>query len=137
MLWTLVSLVVYGVACVGLLLASYWLLDLLTPGHLTRIIKHGGWNAAVLAAANLIAVALIITSVMFGQPVSAEGLIRAIVFAVAGAIFQAIGLLVIRVVWMARDDLESVLTSPTVTPVGVFLASAALALGICVAVAVH
>ena len=45
MLFSLVALVVYAVVCVGILLGSYYFLDILTPGKLTMIIKEGGWNA--------------------------------------------------------------------------------------------
>ena len=133
---TMGSLAVYLVVCVALLLASYWLLDILTPGKLTQIIKQGGWNAALLASANLFAVALIILFAFLGQPVTINGIVTSTVFAVAGAIFQAIGLWIIRRIWLAKDDLQSVLASP-VSPTGIFLASASLALGLAVGVAVY
>jgi len=133
---TLISLGIYAVVCMALLLGSYWLLDMLTPGHLTRIIKDGGWNAALLAASNLVAVALIIVFAMLGQPVSLAGIVTATVFAIAGTLFQALGLWIIRKVWFGSANFEAVLHE-RVTPVGVFLAAAAFALGLSLAVAVH
>ena len=101
------------------------------------IIKEGGWNAAILATANLLAVAFIIIFAMLGQPVSVEGIIYATVFAVVGTIFQGLGLFVIRRVWLRKTNVDELLASPRVTPPGLFLAAAALATGLTIAVAVH
>ena len=137
MLFSLVALVVYAVVCVGILLGSYYFLDILTPWKLTMILKEGGWNAAILATANLLAVAFIIIFAMLGQPVSVEGIIYATVFAVVGTIFQGLGLFVIRRVWLRKTNVDELLASPRVTPPGLFLAAAALATGLTIAVAVH
>ena len=133
---TLISLAAYTVVCIALLILSYTLLDLLTPGKLTQIIKNGGWNASLLAAANMVAVALIIMFAMLGQPVSVGGIITATVFAVAGAIGQACGLWLTRKLWFAKTNFEELLASK-ISPAGVFVAATSLALGISIAVAVH
>ena len=137
MLFSLVALGACAVVWVGMPLGWFYFLDILTPGKLTMIIKDGGWNAAVLATANLLAVAFIIIFAMLGQPVSVEGIIYAPVFAIVGTIFQGLGLFVIRRVWLRNTNVDELLASPRVTPPGLFLAAAALATGLAIAVAVH
>lgn len=137
MMFSLAVLVVYAAICVGILLGSYYLLDILTPGKLTHIIKEGGWNAAIVATANLLAVAFIIVFAMLGQPVSVEGIMYATAFSAAGALLQGVGLYTIRLVWLRKYDVTELLASKTVTPPGLFLAAAALATGLTIAVAVH
>ncbi len=130
------SLLTYIVVSVILLLGSYWVLDLLTPGKLTRIIKEGGWNGALIASAELFAVAFIIMFAMLGQPVTWGGIITATVFAVAGVLFQLLGTWVIKITWFRNTDVEQLLKD-RVSPAGMFFASYCLALGLVMGIAVH
>lgn len=130
------SLLAYIVVCVVLLLGSYWILDLLTPGKLTAIIKGGGWNAAIVASAQLIAVALIIMFSMISQPVTFGGIVTATVFSAVGVAFQLLSTWIIRLIWLRGTDVEALLHD-RVTPSGLFLASSSLAVGMVMAVAVY
>lgn len=134
--WAAPSLLAYIVVSVLLLLGTYWVLDLVTPGNLTAIIKAGGWNAALLASAQLVGVALIIMFAMLGQPVTWAGIVTASVFAVAGSVAQLAATAVIRAVWLRGEDVAELLASK-VSPSGVFMAAASLAVGMVTAVAVH
>ncbi|MDQ1288155.1 MAG: hypothetical protein QG622_1720 [Actinomycetota bacterium] len=132
-------LVAYSIVGVTLFVVSYGVLDLLTPGHLTRIIAEGGAGATALAAGQVLGIAAIIAFAMMGQEASWEGLGTAAIVSLVGVLTQAIGSWVIRLLFVRVGDVDlpAEMASGKVTTSSAFLAVTAFGLGVVTAVAVH
>ncbi len=129
-------LAAYAVVGLVMMLAGYLLLDVLTPGHLTTLIREGSDNAAALAVATVVSVALIVASPMLGQEANYTGLAYAVVFGVSGLVFQALGMFALRTV-LFRERMYDLMHAERLTPDGVFVAAATFSLGIVMAVAAN
>jgi hypothetical protein len=86
---------VYTVVGVGLLALGFWVLDLLTPGHLpTQVWRDAAPGAAVVSAAGALSVGLIAFTSIWVNAASGFGtaLLATVVFGVLGVALQALGL---------------------------------------------
>lgn len=131
-----VLLAAYAVVGLAMMLAGYALLDALTPGQLTKLIREGSDNAAALAVTTVLSVAIIVASPMLGQEADYTGLGYAVTFGSAGLLFQAIGMFVLRTM-LFKTRMHDLMHAERLTPDGVFLAAATMALGIVMAVAAN
>ena len=132
-----VATVVYGVVGAAMLAIGVVALDMATPGSLAgRLRGDRSWNAAVLAAANLLAVATIVATagVTSTDDTLAEGILTMVVYGAIGIGLQ-VGFLV-AVERNLRPELDEMLQRGPLDPLALALAAASVALGIVTAVAV-
>lgn len=88
----------YTVVGVALLALGFWLLDLLTPGHLpTQVWKEANPGAAVVSAAGALSVGLIAFTTIWVNAASGFGtaLLYTVVFGVLGVLLQGAGLVLL------------------------------------------
>ena len=132
-----VATVVYGVVGAAMLAVGVVALDLATPGSLAaRLRGDRSWNAAVLTAANLLAVATIVATagVTSTDDTLGEGILTMVVYGGIGIALQ-VGLLV-AVERNLRPDLDEMLRRGPLDPLALALSAASVALAIVTAVAV-
>lgn len=132
-----VATVVYGVVGAAMLAIGVVALDMATPGSLSaRLRQDRSWNAAVLTAANLLAVATIVATagVTSTDDTLGEGILTMVVYGAIGIALQ-VGFLV-AVERNLRPDLDEMLQRGPLDPLALALAAASVALGIVTAVAV-
>ncbi|HEY8544417.1 MAG TPA: DUF350 domain-containing protein, partial [Acidimicrobiales bacterium] len=94
------------------------------------------WNAAVLIAANLLAVATIVATagITSTDDTLAEGILTMVVYGAVGIALQVAFLVAVE--RSLRPDLDELLQRGPLDPLAVALAAASLALGVVTAVAV-
>ncbi|WP_248958755.1 DUF350 domain-containing protein [Sphaerisporangium perillae] len=130
------AILAYAVLGVLLLIAGFYVIDLATPGRLSKVIQEDrNPNAALLTASGLAAVGLIVAaSIWSSGGVLQEGLLATLVFGVTGIVVQALGMLLFdRVAGISVRDL---VREPGLQPAAVLLAVTHLAIGVITAVAV-
>ena len=125
----------YAVAYTGvgiaLLVVGYYVLDLLTPGHLGRhIYESRSANAAVTLAAGFIGQGMIIFATIWTNATSGFGLALwyTVVFGLLGIVLQAVAFVVLDLITPGK--LGEHLTQPTFNPA--CLVSAAVELAVAV-----
>jgi uncharacterized membrane protein YjfL (UPF0719 family) len=79
------------------LFVGFVVVDLLTPGHLGRLVAAGNPNAALLSASALVSLGLILWFAIYFTGAGWSGLDDAAVFGVVGVVTQAVGFLVLDV----------------------------------------
>jgi len=85
----------YSGVGLAILIAGYFLVDALTPGHLGRqVFEEGNLNAGVLLASALLSLGLIEWFAIFFTGGGWGGLDDALVFGLVGLVTQAVGFLV-------------------------------------------
>jgi len=124
------AIVAYTAVGLLLLVLGYVVVDVLTPGRLSSIIRsERNPNAAALAASGVFAVALVVVAAIFtsgGDLV--QGLTETIVFGLVGILAQAGASLVFdRVIGM---DLGEVMKDPKLSPATVLVAVTRVAIGL-------
>ena len=132
-----VATVLYGVVGAAMLAVGVVALDMATPGSLAaRLRQDRSWNAAVLTAANLLAVATIVATagITSSDDTLGEGILTMVVYGVIGIALQAA--FMVAVERNLRADLDDMLQRGSLDPLAVALSAASVALGIISAVAV-
>jgi uncharacterized membrane protein YjfL (UPF0719 family) len=135
MMWSLLHTAAYAGLGVVLLIAGFWLLDLVTPGDLkTAVFRHQARDAAVVSAAHLIATSAVIVS---SVAESAEDFQDGIVFTALHGGFGVMMLVasVVLVDLLTPGDLRGSISDddPQLHAGAVIVAAAELALGAIVA----
>ena len=87
----------YGIVGIALLAVGYYVLDLLTPGHLGRHIAAGNPNACLLAASALVSLGLVMWFAIFFTGAGWAGLVDVAVFGVVAIAAQAVGFVLLDV----------------------------------------
>ena len=125
----------YAVAYTGvgiaLLVLGFYVLDLLTPGHLGRhIYEHRSVNAAVTLAAGFLGQGVIIFATIWTNATSGFGqaLLYTVVFGVLGVLLQAVAFVVLDLITPGR--LGQHLTEPAFHPASLVSAAVALAVSV-------
>ena len=122
----------YAGVGIGILAAGFYLVDLLTPGHLGRqVMEDANPNAAVLLGAFLVSLGLVEWFAIFFTGSGWGGLDDALVFGIVGLATQAVGFLILDLVTPGR--LGAVLMRDTFHP-GTIMAAAmqiSIALVVC------
>jgi uncharacterized membrane protein YjfL (UPF0719 family) len=132
-----VATLVYGVVGAAMLAIGVVALDMATPGSLSaRVRQDQSWNAGVLTAANLLAVATIVATagVTSTDDTLAEGILTMVVYGAIGIVLQVV--LLVAVERNLRPELDEMLQRGPVEPLALALSAASVALGIVTAVAV-
>ena len=88
----------YSGVGIAILVAGYFVVDVLTPGHLGRQVAEGNPNAAILVSATLVSLGLIEYFAIYFTGAGWDGLDDALLFGLLGVVVQAIGFLVLDAV---------------------------------------
>jgi uncharacterized membrane protein YjfL (UPF0719 family) len=121
----------------GVLLAvGYVVLDLVTPGRFTDLLRDGGSaNAAALAMGNLAAVTIVVATAGLSSPdETVDGVISMAGYGAIGVVAQAAWLVALSA--GLRGDVGKLLLTRELHPLSVVVATASVALGVVTAVAV-
>jgi uncharacterized membrane protein YjfL (UPF0719 family) len=89
--------IVYGAVGIGLMVAGFMLVDMLTPGKLRELIwiQRNG-NASLLLAANQLGIAVIVfTAIITSYADFGEGLASTILFGLVGIVLMGVAFLVL------------------------------------------
>ncbi|WP_086819604.1 DUF350 domain-containing protein [Allokutzneria sp. NRRL B-24872] len=129
------AIALYAVVGLLLMLVGFYAIDLTTPGKLSQLVRDGAPNAVVITSAGLISMAFIVVVVInnAGGKLS-EGLLSALIFGFVGVIVQVLAVRLLE--WVTRIDIGNLIRSEVYTPASLVVASAHLALGLVVAVAI-
>ncbi|WP_214412508.1 DUF350 domain-containing protein [Sphaerisporangium fuscum] len=130
------AILAYAALGVLLLVTGFYVIDMATPGRLSKIIKTDrNPNAALLTASGLAAVGLIVASSIWSSGGALqEGLLSTLVFGLVGIVVQTVGTLLFdRVVGISVRELVS---EEKLQPGAVLLSVTHLAIGLITAVAV-
>ncbi|MEU8270261.1 DUF350 domain-containing protein [Sphaerisporangium sp. NPDC049002] len=130
------AILAYAVLGVLLLVAGFYVIDMATPGRLSKIIQTDrNPNATLLTASGLAAVGLIVAaSIWSSGGVLQEGLLATLVFGLVGIAVQTLGMLLFDRV--AGISVRQLVAEPALQPGAVLLAVTHLAIGLITAVAV-
>jgi uncharacterized membrane protein YjfL (UPF0719 family) len=127
----------YAVAYTGvglvLLILGFFVLDLLTPGHLGRhIAENRSVNAALVLAAGFLGQGLIVFASIWTNATSAFGLalLYTVVFGILGVVLQAVAFLVLDLITPGK--LGSHVMEVAFHPASLVLAAAQLAVALIV-----
>lgn len=84
------AIALYTILGVALVLLGFFVIDWTTPGPLRTLVMAGRPNAAAIAAAGLVSVALIVVLTIYSSSGNiVEGLVGTLVFGVFGLVSQA------------------------------------------------
>ncbi|WP_116049121.1 DUF350 domain-containing protein [Amycolatopsis palatopharyngis] len=129
------AILLYGVIGLLMMLVGFYAIDWTTPGKLSELVRRGLPNAVIVTASGLLSMAFIIVVAIFNSASDlTEGLITSLVYGLLGIIVQVLAVRLLE--WATRIDLRSTMESETFAAVSVVVASAHLALGLVVAVAI-
>lgn len=120
----------YGALGIVLLVVGYYVIDLLTPGHLGRtLVEDRSPNAAVIAGSGLLALGAVITSAIVASAGDGllEGLAQATGYGAAGIVLLAVAYRAVDLITPGR--LGAVVHEGRLAPLAVVLATFTLAVG--------
>lgn len=129
------AILLYGVIGLLMMLVGFYAIDWTTPGKLSELVRRGLPNAVIVTSSGLLSMAFIIVVAIFNSASSlTDGLITSLVYGLLGIIVQVLAVRALE--WATRIDVGSTIESDTFAPASVVVASAHLALGLVVAVAI-
>lgn len=129
------AILLYAVVGLLLMVIGFFAIDWTTPGKLTALVREGRPNAVVITSAGLLSMAFIVVVAIFNATDKlGEGLLSALVFGLVGILVQVAAVRVLEAV--ARLSIGDVLAAERFAPVSAVVATAHLALGLVVAVAI-
>lgn len=129
------AIVLYALVGLLLMLIGFYAIDLTTPGKLSALVRGGLPNAVLVTASGLLSMAFIVVVAIWASAADlTAGLITALVFGLVGIIAQVAAVRLLE--WATRIDVGSTIESDQFAPASLVVASAHLALGLVVAVAI-
>lgn len=131
-----VAILAYAALGVLLLIAGFYLIDLATPGRLSKLItEERNPNATMLASSGIAGVGLIVAaSIWSSGGMLQEGLLATLVFGLVGLVVQTLGMIVFD--RLAGISVRQLVTEPELRPSAVLLGVTHVAIGLITAVAV-
>ena len=130
MLELVAQVLVYSAVGLAILVAGFAVMDLLTPGHLGRLVIDGNPNACVLAATTLVALGLVMWFAIFFTGAGWSGLNDAAVFGAVGVGTQAAGFGLFELLTPGR--MRDVVREPALRPAVAVLSAVQLAVALIV-----
>lgn len=126
----------YGVVGLGLLVLGYFVLDLLTPGHLAQLIyRDRNRNAAIVLSSCLASVATVTTTaIVTSENRFVDGIVGTTVYGAIGIFLLAVSFAVVD--RLTPGSLGVICTDPERHPAVYVTATAQLAVGAIVAAAI-
>ncbi|TQS29087.1 DUF350 domain-containing protein [Microbispora sp. KK1-11] len=130
------AILAYAILGVLLLVAGFYVIDLATPGRLSKIIRADrNPNATVLAASSVAGVGLVVAaSIWSSGGALREGLLATLVFGLVGIAVQTIGMVAFDKV--AGISVRELVREATLQPAAVLLGVTHFFIGLITAVAV-
>jgi uncharacterized membrane protein YjfL (UPF0719 family) len=129
------AIALYAVVGLILMVVGFYAIDFTTPGQLSSLVRTGKPNAVIVTAAGLFSMALIIVVAIYSSEGKlTEGLLYSLIFGFVGIIVQVLAVRLLE--WVTRLDIGRLIESETFAPASVVVASAHVALGLVVAVAI-
>ncbi|ETK32223.1 DUF350 domain-containing protein [Microbispora sp. ATCC PTA-5024] len=130
------AILAYAVLGVLLLVAGFYVVDLATPGRLSKVIRADrNPNATLLAAASLAGVGLVVAASIWSSGGELrEGLLATLVFGLVGIAVQTLGMVAFDKV--AGIPVRELVGEPALQPAAVLLAVTHFVIGLITAVAV-
>ncbi|MEU6641355.1 DUF350 domain-containing protein [Saccharomonospora sp. NPDC046836] len=129
------AIALYAIVGLLLMLLGFYAIDFTTPGKLSDLVRQGLPNAVIITASGLLSMAFIIVIAIWTSSTNlAEGLITSLVYGLIGIVAQVGAVRLLE--WVTRIDVRSTIESKTLAPASFIVASAHLALGLVVAVAI-
>ena len=129
------AIALYAIVGLVLMVVGFYAIDWTTPGKLSGLVRSGAPNAVIVTSAGLVSMALIVVVAIYSAAGKLdEGLLSALIFGFVGIIVQVLAVRLLE--WVTRLDIGSLIESDRFAPASVVVASAHLALGLVVAVAI-
>jgi uncharacterized membrane protein YjfL (UPF0719 family) len=130
------AILAYAILGVLLLVAGFYVIDLATPGRLSKIIRADrNPNATVLAASSVAGVGLVVAaSIWSSGGALREGLLATLVFGLVGIAVQTLGMVAFDKV--AGISVRELVREATLQPAAVLLGVTHFFIGLITAVAV-
>ncbi len=130
------AILAYAILGVLLLVAGFYVIDLATPGRLSKIIRTDrNPNATVLAASSVAGVGLVVAaSIWSSGGALREGLLATLVFGLVGIAVQTLGMVAFDKV--AGISVRELVREATLQPAAVLLGVTHFFIGLITAVAV-
>lgn len=129
------AILLYAIAGSLLMLLGFYAVDITTPGKLYVMVRDGLPNAVLVTSAGMVSMAFIVVVAIYGSSGSlVEGLLATLVFGLVGIIVQVAGVRLLE--WITGIDIGAALKAEQLQPQSFVVASAHLALGMVVAMAV-
>ncbi|QTR05725.1 DUF350 domain-containing protein [Saccharothrix algeriensis] len=129
------AIALYAVVGLVLMVVGFYAIDFTTPGKLSGLVRAGAPNAVIVTSAGLVSMALIVVVAIYNAAGKLdEGLLTALIFGFAGIVVQVLAVRLLE--WVTRLDIGSLIESDRFAPASVVVASAHVALGLVVAVAI-
>lgn len=129
------AIALYAIVGLVLMVVGFYAIDWTTPGKLSALVRGGAPNAVIVTAAGLFSMALIIVVAIYSSAGKLdEGLLSSLIFGFVGIIVQVAAVRLLE--WVTRLDIGSLIESEKFAPASVVVASAHVALGLVVAVAI-
>jgi len=124
------QVIAYSAVGLGVLVAGFFVLDLLTPGKLGELVMARNPNAAVLTSGILVSLGLVLWFAIYFTGAGWDGLGDAAVYGAVGVLAQAAGFVVLDLVTPGR--LGAIAEEPTLHPAAWVAAAAQLAVALVV-----
>lgn len=130
------AIMAYAIVGVLLLAAGFYVVDLTTPGRLSKVIRTDrNPNATLITVSGVAGVGLIVAASIWSSGGAVrEGLIATLVFGLVGIAAQALGMFVFDKV--AGFSVRELIREPSLQPAAVLLSVTRLMIGLISAVAV-
>jgi uncharacterized membrane protein YjfL (UPF0719 family) len=129
------AIALYAIVGLVLILLGFYAIDWTTPGKLYDLVRTGKPNAVLITSAGLVSMAFIIVVAIFSSASDlTAGLITSLSYGLVGIIVQVAAVRILE--WATRIDIGDIIQSEKFAPASVVVASAHVALGLVVAVAI-
>ncbi|ASR33754.1 hypothetical protein BAY61_00755 [Prauserella marina] len=129
------AILLYAIVGLVLMFIGFYAIDFTTPGKLSELVRSGLPNAVIITASGMLSMAFIIVVAIWSSSSDlAEGLILSLVYGLIGIIAQVVAVRLLE--FVTRIDVRSTIESEKFAPASFVVASAHVALGLVVAVAI-
>lgn len=124
-----VAAVLYFLVGVGVLVAGFVMVDVLTPGNLRQLVfVERRPNAVAVASGMYVALALVVaTAIIASSSDLGQGLVDAAVYGIVGVVLQGLALVVLEIVVPGR--FRDLITDERLHPAAIATAVALIAVG--------
>ena len=129
------AIALYTILGVALVVLGFFIIDWTTPGPLRTLVMAGRPNAAAIAAAGVVSIALIVVLTIYSSSGRlAEGLLGTLVFGVLGLVGQA---LCVRLIGLVTGiDIGRVLAAERFVPEVLVVVAAYIAFALIIGIAI-
>lgn len=129
------AIMLYAIVGLVLMLLGFYAIDFTTPGKLSELVRRGLPNAVIITASGLVSMAFIVVVAIWSSASDlGEGLITSLVYGLVGILAQVLAVRLLE--FATRIDVRSTIESEKYAPATFIVASAHVALGLVVAVAI-